>query len=245
MTDGPVPSPGTPHELLDSVHRLTRQVREAQRGAWFPLGLLGLLTLGAIPADRYGHYTATCQSFRRGDVGGQVCTISDTWSFIYWTTALVLAYAVIAYFSVRRSRARGVGTAVRPYIAAGIGIAAALTAAAIWAVHHPPGLSHEIWGLRLDPQSSVTAFLYRLAAPAGAIGLALLVLSWVERNLALAAFTLLYLAIVLVPVTFGWTIARPSPWFFLPHLTIAAALLLLGSVGFALAQSVRRPAGDG
>jgi Flp pilus assembly protein TadB len=162
--------------------------------------------------------------------------VSDTWSFVYWTTALVLAYTVIAYYYVRSSRARGVGTRVGPYIAAGVGIAVVVTAAAIWAAHHPPGVQHQILGLHLDPQSGLTSFLYRLAGPAGAIGLALLVLAWLEHNVALMLFTLLYLAVVLVPVTFGWTISRPSPWFFLPHLAIAAGLLLIGSLGFALTQ---------
>jgi len=240
-----MPSPDSPHELLESVRQLTRQVRAAQRGTWFPLGLLGALTLGAIPADRYGHYSATCQTFHTAGTSGRVCTVSDTWSFVYWAVAMTLAYAVIAYYYIRRSQARGVGTPVAPYIAAGIGIAIVVTAGATWAAHHPPGLRHDILGLHLDPQSGLTSLLYRLAGPASAIGLALLVLSWVERNRALLAFSLFYLAIVLVPVTFGWSITRPSPWFFLPHLVIAATVLLLGSIGFALARPAHRSAAGG
>ena len=70
-----------------------------------------------------------------------------------------------------------------------------------------------------------------------AIGLGLLVLAWAERNIALLGFTLGYLVIVLVPVTFGW-VAAP-PWTYIPHLVIPGGVLLLGAIGFALAQ---RPA---
>ena len=80
--------------------------------------------------------------------------------------------------------------------------------------------------------------MIRLASPAGAIGLALLVLAWAERNPALLVFTLGYLVIVLVPITFGWVIPL-SPWSFLPRLVIQGSVLLLGGIGFALAQ---RPA---
>jgi hypothetical protein len=74
----------------------------------------------------------------------------------------------------------------------------------------------------------------------GAIGLALLVLAWAERNVALLAVTVGYLVIVLVPIDFGWVIARPSPWVALPHLVIDGCFLLLAGLGFAVAQ---RPAG--
>jgi hypothetical protein len=236
MTDTPVPSPGTPHELLSTVHDLTRRVRHAQRGTWFPLLLLGALTLAAIPVDRYGHYDTTCTTIHPTGGVGRVCTISSTWSFVYWPIALIAAYAAITGFYLHRSRMRGVGTAIRPYILAGIGIALLVTGVALWAAHHPPAAEHDILGLNLQPQSGLTTFLYRLAGPASAIGLALLVLSWVERNRALLVFTLTYLAIVLVPVTFDWVIARPSPWFFLPHLVITGGVLLLGGIGFALTQ---------
>lgn len=238
MTDTPAPSPGTPHELLSTVHDLTRRVRRAQRNTWFPLVLLGALTLAAIPVDRYGHYATRC---RTSGGGGRVCTVFSTWSFVYWAIALVLAYAAITGFYLHRSRRQGVGTPIRPYVLAGIGLVVLVTGVALWGAHHPPAGEHDIVGLQLRPGSGPVAFLYRLAGPAGAIGLALLVLSWVERTWALLAFTLTYLAIVLVPVTFGWTIARPSPWFFLPHLVIQGGVLLLGGIGFALTRPAVQP----
>lgn len=134
-----------------------------------------------------------------------------------------------------RSGARGVGTRVRPYVTAGIIIAVVVTCASLWAVHHPPVGGYGILWLH-GPQSS--GLFLRLASPAGAIGLALLVLAWAERNRALLVFTLGYLVIVLVPITFGWAITL-SPWSFLPRLVIQGSVLLLGGIGFALAQ---RPA---
>jgi hypothetical protein len=119
----------------------------------------------------------------------------------------------------------------------GIVIAILLSGASLWAAHHPPIGEYDIVGLHVQAQSS--GLFLRLFGPACAIGLALLVLAWVERNRALLAFTVGYLAIVLVPISFGWAVAHPSPWFFLPRLVIEGGVLLLAGIGFALA---RRPA---
>jgi hypothetical protein len=42
-----------------------------------------------------------------------------------------------------------------------------------------------------------------------------------------------------VPITFGWVIPL-SPWSLLPRLVIQGSVLLLGSIGFALAQQPAR-----
>jgi hypothetical protein len=145
----------------------------------------------------------------------------------------VLAYVAIAAFYIRRSRARGVGTRVRPYAIAGIIVAATLTGVALWELHNPP-VDQTPMGLDGLP--------YRLVSPGAAIGLALLVLAWAERSRALPLLTVAYLAVVLVPITFGWVHASP-PWLFLPPLVIEGSLLLLGGIGFALAQRpLRTPA---
>ena len=80
--------------------------------------------------------------------------------------------------------------------------------------------------------------LARLISPEAAIGVALLVLAWAERNRALLLLTLGYLAVVLVPTRFGWVL--DSPWHFLPSLVIDGSVLLLGGIGFALAQRPSR-----
>jgi len=239
MTTEPAYAGGDPYQELSHVRELAHRVRQAQRATWFPLLVFAAVTFAAVPVDRYGHYATTCRSVRSAGPAGRVCTVYSTAGFVYWPVALVLAYAAIAAFYLRRSRARGVGTRVRPYATAGIIIAVLVSAASLWAAHHPPIGEHDILGLHVQAQES--GVFYRLAGPACAIGLALLVLAWAERNRALLALTLGYLAIVLISINFGWVSAHPSPWFFLPHLIIDGSVLLLAGIGFALAQRLARP----
>jgi hypothetical protein len=151
---------------------------------------------------------------------------------VYWPVALVLAYVAIAAFYVHRSVARGVGTRVRPYAVAGIILAVVMTGAALWTLHHPlaskPGL------LGLSGPSSL------LGIYSGAIGLALLVLAWAERNRPLVGLAAVYLAVVLIPVSFGLGNGHRE-WIFVPQLLIDGSVLLLGGIGFALAQRPAHP----
>jgi len=184
------------------------------------------LTFASIPVRRYSGHHLDCLAVP----GGRICKVYSDAEFVYWPIALVLAYVAIAAFYIRRSRARGVGTRVRPYAIAGIIVAVALTGAALWELHNPP--------VDLNP---IRSLLYRLANPGAAIGLALLVLAWAERNRALLLLTLAYLAAVLVPITFGW-VQHDPPWYSLP-LVFQGSVLLLGGIGFALAQRpLRSPA---
>jgi hypothetical protein len=220
MTDTPVPPNDGPHELLSATRRLTRRVRQAQRGTWFPLLLFAVLTLASIPITLSSRHPIDC----RVNSVGRVCIAFSLGSFVYWPLALVLAYAAIAVFYVHRAHERGVGTRVRPYVITGVIIAVVATGASLWLVTHPG-----VVGYPLAPPSTAGKLLYRLVSPEGAIGLALLVLAWVERNRALLVFGLVYLAIV----GFGWILAPHSFW---PIQVITAAVLLLGSIGFALAE---------
>ncbi|WP_156312967.1 hypothetical protein [Micromonospora sp. HK10] len=83
------------------------------------------------------------------------------------------------------------------------------------------------------PEMGPAAWLLNgLAGPLAAVGLALLVLAWVERHWALLAYTIGFLAIGLVQG--NRVIHSSSPWFFLPDLLVPAAVLLLGAAAFAL-----------
>jgi hypothetical protein len=214
-TDAAYPDP---HWLLSKARELARRVRKDQRATWFPLLLFAALTFGAIPVRRYGGHDLTCRTLP----AGPICTIYSNADRVYWPIALVLAYALIAAFYIRRSRDRGVDTPVRPYAVAGILIAIGLSAVAYWEFHHP--LSD---GLP-----------YRLASAGAAIGVALLVLARAERNPALLLVTLAYLAVVLVPVTFGRAEFDP-PWYSTPAVSQGTVLLLAG-IAFALVQSPLR-----
>jgi hypothetical protein len=228
MTALPLPTPDRPDELLSTTRDLARQVRVAQRGAWFPLVLFGVLTLGGIAAYRFGHRDLTCRSFTAGAGPGRVCAVHSSTAFVYWPIVLTLAYVTITSFYVRRSRDRGVGTAVRPYVVTGVVVAGVLTGASLWAAQHPAINGFTLYGLET-----------RLASPSSAIGLSLLVLAWVERSWALLLFTLGYLVVVLVPLTFGWV--APVPWTYLPRLLVAGVVLLLGGIGFAFAGRAESP----
>jgi hypothetical protein len=226
---------GDPREALSRARELVRRVRAAQRATWFPLLVLAAVTFAAIPIERYGRHVGRCETTYTLHGAGLRCVAYSTGTFVYWPIALVLAYIAIAAFYRRQSRERGLGTRVGPYVIAGIILAAAVTIAALWAAHNAPLGGYDLLGLHVLAGPTL---LSRVISPASAIGLGLLVLAWAERNIALLTLTLGYLVIVLAPVTFGWVVA--PPWTYIPHLVIPGSLLLLGAIGFALAQRSAR-----
>lgn len=216
-----------PHGLLSNARELMRRVRRRQRATWLPLLVLAAVTFAAIPVRRLSGHHLHCRAMP----GGQLCRVYSDADFVYWPVALVLAYAVIVAFYIRRSRAQGLGTRVLPYAVAGVIIAVALTGVALWLVHNPPIDQNPPW---------LHGVPYRLVSPGGSIGLALLVLAWAERNRALLLLTVVYLAVVAAPVTFGRA-GPDGPWYGLPAVSQGTVLLLAG-IGFALAQRPLRAA---
>jgi hypothetical protein len=223
----------SPHELLTSVRDLTHQVRVAQRGTWFPLLVLGVITLGAIPANRYGGRRLEGCRPTPGPAGqaARVCVVYSLGALVYWAVALVLAYAATAGFYVYQSRRRGVGTRIQPFVPVGVIIAVLVTAATLWGVYHPSG----------GGVTALTQVVHQLRTPATAIGLALLVLAWVEGNPALSWFSLGYLIVVLIPATYfpGMDVHHPTPGSPVPRQLIIAGVLLLGSLAFAMTRPAR------
>jgi hypothetical protein len=218
MTSGTAFSGDDPRQLLSGTRDLIDQVRRTQRATWFPLLVLAVVTFAAIPF-RYSPYRlGTCAA--TGAV--RVCTGYSPALLVYWPTALVLAYVVIAAFYIRRSQARGVGTRVRPYVVTGIILALAMTGSLLWTLYHP--LAFTLAGPGLFPALHSYPF---------AIGLALVVLAGAERNGALLDLALGYLTIVLVTATFG---AATGGWGFPVQLVTPGSVLLFGGVGFLLAQ---------
>ncbi|WP_250029624.1 hypothetical protein [Paractinoplanes maris] len=232
MTSDVVPADGDARRLLDDARGLARRVRVAQRVTWLPLLALGVVMFGAILVYRF---TDPIVSDCRPDpLGGQVCRAWFLSAQIYWWVGLVLAYVVIAAGYLRVARDRGLGTRVRPYVVTGIAlvVASALVGFA-WQLLDYPYFP--------DTPPPLVTFLIRLVDASGATGLALLVLAWLERHVALAVFALGYLVVALVPINFGWGENWGSNWGMGPQLVINGGLLLLGSAGFALAQRWRRP----
>jgi hypothetical protein len=225
MSAESMPAGGDARRLLSEVRGLTHRVRLDQRLTWVALLVLAAVTLAGIPFDWFGMKLnclpdGSCQFARRGVL-------------FYWPPALLLAYAAIAVLYARAARTRGLGARVLPYAITGAALTAVFTAAwvaaALYFPDHP--VQFPSWVLVLD----------RLIAPWGVIGVALLVLARVERNVALLLFTLGYLAVALtLPTNLGFS----TSWgiradFAIPQL-ICGAVLLLGATGFAVARRRRR-----
>jgi hypothetical protein len=237
MTDDLPASAEAARETLSATRRLTQRVRRAQRGTWFPLVLLGLAVIAAVPVYRSGRHEVACDpaAGARGGVQiiheGTCVQVVGRPVGVYWLLAFVLAYAAIAVFYAYRARARGVGTRVLPY--AGCGLAAGLVSGIVAA-----------WARQLDLDGYLPTGPVAVAmVPLVSIGLSLFVLALVERNRPLMRFAVGYLVVALLacgvgarlvglnlPAIFGPT------WGFLPALLVAGGVLLLGGAGFAVAE---------
>lgn len=223
-------SGGDPRQLLSDVRALAHRVRLDQRLTWAALLVLAVVTLVGIPFDWFGmqvhhHPDGSTEFARRGVL-------------YYWPVALLLAYGAIAACYVRAARTRGLGTRVLPYAITGalttVLFTATWVAAALYFPSHPAPI---------DPLPYWWFVLDRLVAPWGTIGVALLVLARLERNVALLLFTLAYLALVLLvlPMNSGF---EPPHWeiragMAAPQL-IVGVVLLLGALGFRNAQRRQR-----
>ncbi|MFC3500613.1 hypothetical protein ACFOOK_06465 [Micromonospora krabiensis] len=225
MTTDSVPAGGDPRRLLAEARDLARRVRLAQRVTWLPLLVLSLVTFGAIPVYRFGHQVV---SDCRPVADGQVCRVEFQAVGFYWLGAMVAAYVVIAAGYLRVARARGVGARVWPYVLTGVALVVLFSVVPPEWIFRDPS----VYG---NHPSAASLFLTRLLDPTGLVGLALLMLAWLERHVALLLFTLGYLAVVLVPVN-----AWGGHWGDTPRLVVSGGLLLLGGGGFALAQRLRR-----
>ncbi|HLL69195.1 MAG TPA: hypothetical protein VK453_26305 [Micromonosporaceae bacterium] len=226
MTTDAASAADDPHRLLADVRTLAHRVRLDQRMTWAALLVLAMVTFAAIPFDWFGmkvdcHPDGNCQFARRG-------------MLYYWPPASLLAYGVIAVCYLRAARARGLGARVLPYAITGavttfVFPAAWMAVAAYLSAHPVPDHPLPYWGLVLD----------RLVMPWGMIGVTLLVLAWLERNVALLLFTLGYLALVLLvlPMNVGfgsphWGIRAQMA---VPQL-VAGFALLVGALAFTAAR---------
>ena len=230
MTTDSIPAGGDPRRLLSDVHALARRVRLDQRLTWVTLLVLAAATYLGIWFDVH-FMSVRCTS-------DSACHFSRQGVLYYWPPVLLLAYAGIAYSYIRVARARGLGARVMPYAITGAVTTFLFVAA--W-VAERIYMAGRVLPADPQPTSSWLLLLDRLIAPWGTIGVALLVLARLERNLALLAFTAGYLAVVLVPINFGWVDhGQGTRMFWVPDQVISGTVLLLGAIGFALARRRRR-----
>jgi hypothetical protein len=225
MTTDSIPEP---RRMLAETRSLARQVRLDQRLTWVTLAVLAGVTFLAIPFDTHFMYVHCTPD--------GACHFKRWGVLYYWPAALMLSYAAIAYAYMRVARSRGLGARVLPYAITGAALTVLFTGVYLWVGHyfdtHPvPVHPYPAWVMVLD----------RLIAPAGIIGIALLVLARLERNTALLLFTVIYLLFVLVPINFGWVgHGDRTRTFWVPEQVINGTLLLLGAAGFALARRRQR-----
>ena len=230
MTTDAVPAGGDPRRLLSDVHALAHRVRRDQRATWIALLTLAAVTFAGIPFDWFGLRVDCLPD------GG--CTFARRGVLFYWPVALLLAYAAIVVAYRRAARSRGLGARVLPYAVAGavttLVFTAAWVAAALYFPDNPAPM---------DPLPYGWLLLDRLVAPWGVIGVALLVLARLERNVALLLFTLAYLTLVLLvlPMNTGLDVAPGGirAQFAAPQV-IAGVVLLLGALGFREAHRRQR-----
>src|SRR6516165_2437327 len=92
-----------PRQLLSDTLELTRQVRRTQRATWFPLLALAAVTFAAVPFHYSPDRLGTCAATEPA----RACPAYPTPLLVYWPTALLLAYGVIAASYIRRAQPRG------------------------------------------------------------------------------------------------------------------------------------------
>jgi hypothetical protein len=237
MTTASSAAENDPRSILASTRQLTRHVRRDQRSGWFPLLVFAVVTFAAIPFDRYTGSPLTAHCTVVGQ-GREVCYApGPTW---YWLIAISLAYGAIAVFYFYRSRRRGVGSNVRPYLIAGIVLLAIVTAWSVWTLADPGIVARDLH-IGSSPPADIFA---RIVSPAGAIGLALIMLAWIERSMLLAIITAVYLLMVVTAAgrhTYHSSQPpphdlHPAPWGFLLHVLILGGVLLVGGIIVALTE---------
>ncbi|GII56856.1 hypothetical protein Pth03_52450 [Planotetraspora thailandica] len=237
MTDESALSADIARQVFSTTEHLTRRVRQAQRGTWFPLVLLGLVVVAAAPFYRLGRQVVTCDPALGARGGVEIiykgtCVQVVGWpAGVYWISAFVLAYAAIAAFYVHRARTRGVGARILPYVGAGVAVGLVFGVLSGWA--------QQLNLQGMSPTGPVAVGLVPLIS----ISLALFVLARVERSWAVLTFAVGYLVVTLLVCGIGARglglhidLNLTPTWSFLPALAVTGGVLLLGGAGFALAE---------
>jgi hypothetical protein len=222
-------------EVVADVGRMQRATRHARRAIWFPLVLFGLIVLGAAPFYRPWPPAGSGIGFRNvgpvgGYLGGDFVGSAPAW---YWLIALPLGYVATAAFLRWHAGRTGVAGRVAPYVVAGLGLFAFLvisSPANIHALGLPTSIGTFLWSNDLA---------IRGLTPLLAVALGFLVLAWVERSPALAAFSAAFLGLVLlanlydIGNLFQWAgLSADDPR---SGAIVAGAALLLGGLGFGVA----------
>ncbi|MGH8980753.1 MAG: hypothetical protein ACRDWE_07015 [Acidimicrobiales bacterium] len=124
-------------DVLDTVKRVKARTRFFRGGHWFAAVVFGVVILGALPfyVRSTPAHTSRC---RTSGHDAFVCTYGVTnspigrafspwfrnplssWATLYWTIAVVVGFAVVAFYYHRRAQKTGVGGHLWPSIAVGL-----------------------------------------------------------------------------------------------------------------------------
>ncbi len=221
--------------LVADVGRVQRVTRRARRAIWFPLVLFGIVVLGAAPFYRPWPPAGSGLTFRNlgpvgGYLGGDLVGSAPAW---YWLIALPLGYVATAAFLRWRAGRKGVAGRIAPYVVAGLALFAFLV------ISSPADLH------ALGLPTSVGTFLWsndlaiRGLTPLLPVAIGFLVLAWVERSPALAAFGAGFLGLALlanlydIGNLFRWAgLSADDP---ASGVIVPGVALLLGGLGFGIA----------
>jgi hypothetical protein len=177
--------------MLAEAGGLRRRTRAAGRFTWFPLVLFGLLTIASA---------AVCSNSGRFERAG-----------VFWLVAGPVGYAAVYAFAKRRETRQGIGQRVGPYLAAGLTlavistgfaayvlapdaavVAAAVAVAVVASMLRRPQVAVVAAGVavvgvvnQIVPILFYGSVLEANTAPVIGVAIALLVLAWYQRSVAL------------------------------------------------------------
>jgi hypothetical protein len=250
---------GTASQILGAAETVRRKTRRARRALWLPLGIFGLVVLGATPfyhqASRPPGPAITCTGtvetgitcpaaplgaitytvvHRRSPldfVGGLSLPDGGRWASLYWLIALPLGYALTALLFRRRGLKRGVSASYLPYVLTGIALLAFLFVIS-------PGFAYTLRIPNALVRWQQFPFFQGLT-PLLTVALGLFVLAWAERSAAYAAFAAVFLGVACMAgaynienLFFRINLTVPAPEI---NVIVPGAILLLGAAGFWVA----------
>jgi hypothetical protein len=233
----------SPEQLLGVARAARRQARRARHAYWFPLVLFGLLTCASVPfyIERFpsgpGFSTTSGPSFLRSIYLGGFGMVTSGNVAYYWLGAMLAGVAATAAWYKLHGDRIGLRTPSRGFVITGLVLLVLALVVPVLADHSSNGFAILIPG----------DLLIRGTFPLVLIGLALCVLAWAERSLALTVIAAGYLALSLVASLYdienvlyrlGWDISPAISG--LPNVVLPALVLLLSGAGAWVAQRRRR-----
>jgi hypothetical protein len=249
----------SPEQLLGAAKAARQQARRTRHGYWFPLVLFGLLASASSPFYLHpevgkrsclhalpGHICRVRGTISAGPVpqlgsgylGGIGVLAVRSGSAYYWLAAMLAGLVATAVWYRLRGDRVGLRTPSRGFVITGMVLLVLALLIPVLAAHTGSQLAVLMPG----------DLLVRGTFPLVLIGLALCVLAWAERSVALTVIAAGYLALSLVASLYdignvlyrlGWEISPVISS--LPNVVLPALVLLLSGASAWVVQRQQRP----